>query len=193
MMPQDAEYHREYRERNRAKRNAYMRAWRAKRKAVMTDEERERKNAYQREWTRKNPEKARAAKARYRANNPEKVSATKADWQRRNRERCNAYKRAWYARQAPTTARDYGPGLAACLALDPLYAAASAAVPRHLPADIRDDVISAMVIAMLEGEDVTNRSREFIADHFRERDWSMLVSINSPVGDTTLGAIIGAY
>ena len=89
------------------------------------------------------------------------------------------------------------PSLAARLATEPLYAAASAAVSRRLPSDIRDDVISSMIIAVLDGEikadAIADHSREFIARHFREREWSKLISFNTPAGGKTVGEMLGAY
>lgn len=78
--------------------------------------------------------------------------------------------------------------LRAALWQNDLHRAASAAVPDTLPPDIRDDVISEMVVAVLEGSlsaiDVPRAARRFISDHFRSREWRSILSLDAVVPGT---------
>lgn len=74
-----------------------------------------------------------------------------------------------------------------------LYAAVNAAVSVGLPRHIRDDVISSMVLAVLEGEiaidDAKGKAREFTARYHRAADTYRLKSYDNNIGDTDLKLI----
>lgn len=65
------------------------------------------------------------------------------------------------------------------------YAVALAAMPKGLDPDIKDDVISDLVLAMLEGditiEEVAMQAKEFIAQHFRRFSSRQYASLDQPV------------
>lgn len=65
--------------------------------------------------------------------------------------------------------------------------AVHAALPSGLPPFIRDDVASAMMLAILEGqlqiEDVGRRAREYLRGYNREHDHFKTWSLDVPVGD----------
>lgn len=62
-MTQDRrEYYRRYREANRERLRQYDKKWREKHSG---EEDRAKRNDYAREWRRKNPDKVKAAQARY--------------------------------------------------------------------------------------------------------------------------------
>lgn len=52
---------------------------------------------YYREWCKANPDKVKAAQARYKARYPERVAASHKAWKERNRDKRNATRRAWRA------------------------------------------------------------------------------------------------
>jgi len=74
-----------------------------------------------------------------------------------------------------------------------LYATVNRAVSLGLPKHIRDDVISSMVLAVLEGEytieEIGRRSREFTSRYHKTMDTYKLKSYDSTIGDTDLKMI----
>lgn len=65
------------------------------------------------------------------------------------------------------------------------FAAASLHVPRHLPQDMRDDIISDIIVACLEGkvkvEDVKKTVPRFVTAHNRAAGYN--VSLDAEIGD----------
>lgn len=53
---------------------------------------------YYRQWAAANPEKVKAAQARYKAKYPERVAASHKKWKEENRDKRNAARRAWRAK-----------------------------------------------------------------------------------------------
>jgi hypothetical protein len=66
-------------------------------------------------------------------------------------------------------------------------AAAHGAIPPSLPTDVRNDVISAIVLAVYERRlhprDIASRAREFITAHYRQFSKFGPVSLDQPVFD----------
>lgn len=54
------------------------------------------------------------------------------------------------------------------------------AIPRHLPADIRDDLSLEMSVALLEGElafdEIEASAKKFVTKHYRDREWHLTLS-----------------
>ena len=152
------------RDRNKGARNAYQRDWRARNAEHVKAYNRaylatEAGQETQRQWRLNNPEKVREAKRRWEAANPEKV-----------REKMRRYhEKRMGGRSAKQALADT---LGMRLNSNAIYGAANEAVPRGLPADIRDDIISLIVLAVLEGElrpdEIATRSREVVRAHYRE-------------------------
>lgn len=67
---------------------------------------------------------------------------------------------------------------------DALYARARKAIPYGYPEDVREDVANDMVIALLDGElaadEIEKRARQYIAKHYKARDWFTAVSYDAP-------------
>lgn len=118
-----------------------------------------------------NAEKTLAAKAAWRKANPDRIAesnqAYRAKYADRIREyeRQRAYKRRWLV-QAGSSA-----SLHQRLTANEIFTAANCAVSSSLPAYIRDDVISEMVLAILEGrlipKDAKARVGEFLTAYYR--------------------------
>lgn len=128
---------------------------------------------------------------------------------RKNRERRLEYQRAYRARNREKTRvwKNRGRALARlrkepCLKSGPLaasamesknqmmqqnkaFAAASLHVPRHLPQDMRDDLVSDIVVACLEGkirvDEVKKNVQRFITAHNRAAGYN--VSLDAEIGD----------
>lgn len=66
-----------------------------------------------------------------------------------------------------------------------LYARISKAVPRTFHRDVRDDVISDIAVALLDGEishaEIETLATRFISSHFKFREWHQLLSIDGTV------------
>ncbi|MGB3644598.1 MAG: hypothetical protein WBA15_08975 [Mesorhizobium sp.] len=82
---------------------------------------------------------------------------------------------------------------------DKVYLLIYRAANRSLPAHIRDDVISEMCLAVLEGklliEEIDKAARKYVTDYNRSNDVYKTVSFDKPFGSDgyTLGEAIGVY
>lgn len=123
---------------------------------------RERRREANRRWREKNRDKVRAAQKRWRQKYPEKNRAKKRLWRKRggyvryywrNLEKCRERNRAYHARLRAI--RQHWPAFGelrkAALLANETYAPVHAAVPSELPGWLRDDVISEVVLSILEG------------------------------------------
>lgn len=102
-----------------------------------------------------------------------------------------AAKKKQQALEAQRRKQEYQPlgaVLKESLSHNELYSAANKAVSLGLPAHIRDDVIGAIVLAVLEGEmdveDIRPTAREFVAAYHREAGTYKTVSTDAVVGGT---------
>lgn len=85
----------------------------------------------------------------------------------------------------------------AALSQDEIYAAVNAAVPRHLPPFMREDVVSDLILAMLDGaiivEDIKAEAKRQVTAYNRAYStWAP--SLDAPIGDGsfTLGTSLAA-
>ncbi|MBX3543609.1 hypothetical protein [Chelatococcus sp.] len=197
------------------RKKAYMRQWRAaNRERVLEQNRAWKKNnrvkltAYARQYYENNKEKCREdSKHRVRKyretpqfktylaeylSRPDVIKANNKrakEWRRNNRETYNAYKRELYARMKASKARNklipIGEALNAALGQNTLYAVALAAVPRTLPHHVREDVISDLVLAVLEGEiaeaDLARVAKSFISKHYRDSGFHTTRSLDAPI------------
>lgn len=73
-------------------------------------------------------------------------------------------------------------------AVDPLYSAADKAVPRTYSKDVRDDVISSIFLAVIEGEidarEIPTKAKQFVSAYWRGRPEFHALSFDAPVGDS---------
>lgn len=173
------------------------------------EEKRERRRARERGWRAANLEKARERDRLRRAADPEKArakdrekerrrkadparyerhAAQKAEWAAKNPEKMQAAQDRFYAKlraAAGPKRPEIGILLAKQLSSNDIYAAAWSAVPRTIPADVRDDVISMIILAVLEGEirieDVPRLSREFTNRHYRQFSKFDTSSLDAPL------------
>lgn len=164
----------------------------AARNSQKTPEQKKRRAEAERARRKANPEKNREAVARWRKRNPE--------WQARDdekrkarlatpegRERARAAHRRWKAKNkiGGQTTAVIGEALQAALGKNTLYASAKAAVPSSYPPYIRDDIISAIVLAVLEGEiseqAIKANAKRFEAAYWRERDLIGTLSLDAPI------------
>lgn len=80
-----------------------------------------------------------------------------------------------------------GTKLRESLSQNAIYAAVNSAVPRNFAPHVRDDVISAMVLDVLESKlditDVARRARSYIAKQYREDRTYTDISLDRSVGD----------
>ncbi len=71
-------------------------------------------------------------------------------------------------------------------ATDPVYSAADKAVPRTYPEDVRDDVISSIFLAVIEGEidarEIPTKAKQFVSAYWRSRPEFHALSLDAPVG-----------
>lgn len=159
-----------------AKKREYQRAYRAAHPDRVRESERK--------WKAANPDKVAAAQRKYAENRVlspearERKNASHRAWKKRNAERVRAYNREYARRRAAAkgrmTLKGVGEALETALGKNTLYAAAVAAVPRTLPRDVRMDVVSAIVLAVLEGEfaeaDIASEAKRFVTAHYRMFD-----------------------
>lgn len=166
----------------RARRREAQRRWREK--------NRERVRELNRQWRERNREKTRAYQKRWRQENPEKNREKKRRWRERGgyhryywkyRERCLARLHAYRARISQHWPA-FGELQKAALLANETYAAVHAVVPAGLPKWLRDDVISEVVLSILEGRaavaDAAAEAKAAISRHraalYRE------LSLNAP-------------
>ena len=81
-----------------------------------------------------------------------------------------------------------GQVLRTALCQNELYRVANAATPCSLPTDIRDDVVSEMILAVLEGRlgqhQIIHAAPRFVSQHFRAREWAQTLSLDAIVPGT---------
>lgn len=170
-----------------AERLERMRASRRRRALRNRDKRAAATREYNRRWRAANRDKVRRARRAWKRRNRARVNAAHAEYRRRNRDKFRAYWQAYQARQkaaAPAVApAATDGGLVAALHGNKLYSAASAAVPRRFPRDVRDDVISSLVLAVLERQitvaEIPAKAASFITAHYRDRDFHKAVSIDA--------------
>lgn len=151
--------------------------------------------------------KARLASAKWRRDHPDRAVASHAKHYQRHRKERLDYQARYYvehrearsayakvynrSRKAGSSHREaVGEALQKALACNPIYASAKAAVRSGLPVDVRDDVISRLVLGILEGEfnpdQLAQRAKKFITTEmrrFHER------SLDARIPGTTLKLI----
>lgn len=153
-------------------------------KADFTPEEYARKLERNRGYSRKKkvetPEEAEARKVR----NREKGKATRArhrekriqaarEYRVKNRERLSAYNKARWAKlkAGKSVQVAIGEALNEALGKNHLYHNAQNAVSSRLPPHVRDDVISEIILAVLEGDlaeaDISKHAGKFLAAHYK--------------------------
>lgn len=164
---------RKWRAANKDKVNASCRRYRQSRKGKpRTDEQKAKALAYQRKWKAANAEHVLESKRRWIAANLEHVRA----YSRRK----SAEARANKPRHAPM-----GERLHKSLSQNTVWLAANAVVPCGLPRDVREDVLSMIVLAVLEGEikleQVPDLAREFTNRHYRQFSKFDTVSLDEPI------------
>lgn len=188
----EREMRRRWRENNPDK----VKAARAREKAK--PDYRERKHAAQEKW-RKAPENRERYLGYYREyhGRPEIVSRerarSKARWQKtkndpvllaQNRQRWKKY----YANKNPERSYHTGEALQAALNKNDLYATARASVPSYYPRHTRDDIISSIVLAVLEGDftlaEIPNYAKKFISAYYKEADYYRTRSIDATIPGT---------
>jgi hypothetical protein len=149
-------------------------------------------------WKRENPEAQREYRRLWRKRNPEKVREQK----RRARARRKALKIAeqehaiterekmrvtWSEQNRLALARDVA-GLSRRLR--------RVVTARGYPPDVRDDIVSDLMIALLEGDlsinELDTSVTPYAQAHYRGRDWRRTVSFDAPISDSgiTLGETI---
>ncbi|WP_394889562.1 hypothetical protein ACG873_30305 [Mesorhizobium sp. AaZ16] len=150
-------------------------------------------NAAKRAWKERNAEKVREYNRKRRAT--EKGREAKAAENRRYRAAHSAavktYNRAYYCRKISIMQVRTSP--------DEVYRRAIAALPSGLPRFIRDDVVSSLCLAILEGEinvnDMAAQAKVYLRAYNREYDTFQTVSLDKfiPGTKTTyLDALVAA-
>lgn len=160
---------------------------------------------YQRQYVAENRERVRENTRKWRAENRDKINAykrarnadpvhrewilgSKRTYRQRHYEKVLAYNREYARRRAAAgrmTLKAVGEALESALGKNTLYAAAVAAVPRSLPRDVRMDVVSAIVLAVLEGEiseaQIPANAQRFVTAHYRMFDQHKTRSLDEPM------------
>lgn len=129
------------------------------------------------EWIARNRAAIREYDKAWYSSNRERIIAVKQAWREQNKARLAEYWRQYRLRKSPNSPKRKGaspdPNEARLRALntDALFAAASKAVPSTIKAWRREDIISEIVIAVLEGHievsQIQARAKEFIGSYNR--------------------------
>lgn len=131
------------------------------------------------------PKKCRELKKSWIARNPEKEAARKKAYWEKNRERLLKVRALWRAAKAGNTPLSSAELRKKSLRQNDFYAAAERAVPAGYPRWIRDDVISDIVLAVLEGEitieQIATRARKYITRHYAEFADRKTLSLDAPI------------
>jgi len=169
--------------------------------AAMSKEER--KPHYRNFSARKQyPKRTKAQKARMRelqaqwqARNRDKLRAyAKQHWAMADREKARAYQREYYWRtiekQRARHKRRYAQERSIKkirLSSDEIFKAVNKAVSRAIPQFVRDDVISEMCLAILEGklfiENIGKEAAKFLAAHNRAFDHFRTISVDTEISE----------
>ncbi len=167
----------------------------------LSDEERlERRRASRKRWNERNPDKVRAGHRepfkRWAAKNQDKMRAYRAKYREKNREELRRKERERYAARMANMAKvaeafpAFGEMRTRELMKIDVYAAARRALPRGLPEFVRDDVITEIVLAHLEGSltlsEVPARASEFLRAYRRDFDQLKTVSLDAPIPGTDM-------
>lgn len=167
-----------------------------------THEQKARHAQRERERRAANPEKHRAAVARWRKKNPDyarnyqqNLHLTNPDAYQRQREAAREWKannRKWvreYMRRYRAGRRSevverlpLGEGLKNTLMTDALYVVVNNAVPKTYDNDTRDDIITDIIIDVLDNklkvEDITANVKRYVTAYWRGRDTHRTVSFD---------------
>ncbi len=166
---------RKWHEANREKSRAYAKKWLTKTLEERPEYDREKSRRYYQE----NKERVDAHKREYRARNPDKVR----EWERRREARDRLRREpSVKIRSVSVSATEANHQL---MQQNKAFAAASQYVPRNLPQDMRDDIISDIVVACLEVkirvEDVKKNVPRFIRAHNKAAGYN--ISLDAEIGD----------
>lgn len=156
----------------------------------LTPEQRESARQARRRWAAKNRAKLREYGRAYREKNADRKAEWQRRWRQKNMPHVLAYQREYRASFGP--AKLDGPtqiasqeSRAKALTADAVYAAADRAISRNLPPHLRDDIVSCMVLAALEGqiaiENMAKRAASFISGWFGDQHWRDNVSIDDTI------------
>ncbi|MEW9304528.1 hypothetical protein [Labrys neptuniae] len=172
------ENNKKWRDRNRDKikvynaahckdRYVYTKTWREKHKEHL----RQKKKLYSRRWYLK-----------VKANDPKRWREWMVDWAARQRSRRERLKSEIRAQAEP------GVAFMEALHSNTLYAAVAAIVHRRLPAFVRDDVISSIVLDVLDGklsrEELDSKTaRRYVSAYNREFETYAIRSLDEDLGD----------
>lgn len=133
-------------------------------KAGSEDEKRaylEKQGIYRRRWLEKNRERIREYHRGYQEKNREKIKAYSREWARRRSGKCLDLGKVSGEEVRRAALRE-----------NEIFAAASKAVPTGIKAWRREDIISDIVLAVLEGSleisQIAARAKEFIAGYNRK-------------------------
>lgn len=180
------EYKRQWRKANLEKQREYSRQWRLRN----PDKSREQCQKYAKANREKIAERSRI----YHAENVERESARHKRWRQANPEKYNARRRRRYQL---LLARKPAPGVCFAERLHgvALYAAIAKLVPRYSP-DVRDDIISAVYLGVLEGayplEVTKDHVKLEVTKHFRGSHETRSLDQNVFDGKS-LGTVLGIY
>lgn len=186
-------------------------------RAPLTEAQKASRREANRKWQKANGEKRAVHAKKYREKNKAKIAAREKEWREKNQEKYIKSRlkssRKWHAanrernrelcraRYARITGREIGEARPAVgtllpqqLMTDALYAAAFKAVPKTLPSYVRDDIISDIVVAVLEQriaeDDIAKRAQEFVKGYWRQFGHIGKVSLDQLAfadGKTTVG------
>ncbi|SEG61280.1 hypothetical protein [Bosea lathyri] len=174
----------------------------------LTEEEKvERARQKHRLWRAANLERARATKreymARRRAEKPEEVAASKKKWAAANPEYIRASSRKQYHKHPEKAAARRRRWRISKFGINrtdqhKLMDRCHAAIPRTLPRDVRDDVFSALVVAVYEGRFPKRvqpeHAKTIISEHYKQFSKFDTVSLDAVVCEgATRGQLMGIY
>lgn len=176
-------------------------------KIMVSDDDR---TEYKREWREANRAKVLETKRRYREANKERIRAAQKEWRAKNKAHRSAYNKAWTeANRDKARARElryYARNKVRLLAKwqaeyrqrkskkairvnpDEVYRHVMKAVPRALPKFMRDDIVSNMLLAILEGDilikNIDKEVKKFLTSYNREYDTFKTKSLDAPIAGT---------
>jgi hypothetical protein len=169
---------------NRDKVRERLRRWKAnnpeKIRAYEQNRDKEKMAAYRKQWWAAHPEKWAEALQRW--------AKSRIEWRAANPDKVREYKRQYREKQAklaPVKRPPVGEVLNKQLMGDAIYAAAFKALPKTLPSDVRDAVISDIYMAVMEDRlaigDIAKRSPEFVKGYWRQFGHQGRVSLDELV------------
>jgi hypothetical protein len=168
-----------WRAKNPDKTREYSLKWIAKLSEEDKEQRLKRARDYGPIYYRENKELIAQTKREYRARNPEKVQ----EWEKRRVARQKLRQEPKVGKQP--TASSAAEAKNQLLLQNMAFAAAIQHIPRHLPQDMRDDLMSDIVVACLESkirvEEVKKCIPKFIAAHNKAAGYN--VSLDAEMGD----------